>query len=183
MGITIHTKALDWECTPSLATLPCWMFDKDHHTTSLPPLSAMGHHVLWVPTAPHAASRLDHNKATKTNLAWPFGKLVSIDCNYVRETTYTIFFTVCQSFLRFCGRNVFTFYLSNPHESNEDRYMGTKANVVLMMPTRQVKRMLGLKMLWWSPSRRIVSTAMGCGSPGKSNPSSSSVHNKPALCN
>ncbi|KAL1342129.1 hypothetical protein HN51_028723 [Arachis hypogaea] len=87
------------------------------------------------------------------DLAWPFEKLEGLSEDDVRQTSYEIFFTACRSAPGFGGKHALTFY-SN-YESN-GAGEGGKGNQVVTKPTSRVKKMLGLKMLKRSPSRRMV---------------------------
>ncbi|XP_027364616.1 protein unc-13 homolog [Abrus precatorius] len=109
----------------------------------------------------HAQRRLDAAAAATDDLSWPFGKLSSLEADAVRETAYEIFFTSCRSSPGFGGRHALTFY-SN-HENGGE---GGKTNQVVTKPTSRVKRILGLKMLKRSPSRRMGNNG------GSSTPSS-----------
>ncbi|KAM7253397.1 hypothetical protein ACFE04_005173 [Oxalis oulophora] len=137
----------------------------------------------------YASSLCGPSSSFTTDLSWPFGKLDSLDADDIRETAYEIFFTSCRSSPGFGGRNNLTFYSSH-NDENGDRSggggngspgsvsgsgMGSpgSAGRVNMTPTSKVKRMLGLKMIKRSPSRRM-STGGSIG--GGSAPVSPSSH-------
>ncbi|KAK6929733.1 hypothetical protein RJ641_003827, partial [Dillenia turbinata] len=123
------------------------------------------------------------------DLAWPFGKLDSIDTDDIRETAYEIFFTACRSAPGFGGRNALTYYSSSPDDSSPvsgNAAVGgsgtgsgpmtlTRGNGVGMVVTSRVKRALGLKILKRSPSRRVSVGGNG------SNPSSPVAHGASGL--
>ncbi|TKY51841.1 DUF810 protein [Spatholobus suberectus] len=131
----------------------------------------MGHHSRRESYPSASSSRLDYHlhgsrrldAAAAAAISWPFGRLDGLDADDVRETAYEIFFTSCRSSPGFGGRHALTFY-SN-HESGGE---GGKPSQVVTKPTSRVKKMLGLKMLKKSPSRRM-------GSGGTSSTPSSPV--------
>uniref|UniRef100_A0A2C9UDY2 MHD1 domain-containing protein n=1 Tax=Manihot esculenta TaxID=3983 RepID=A0A2C9UDY2_MANES len=120
----------------------------------------------------------------EADLTWPFGDLVSLDREDIRETAYEVFYTACRSSPGFGGgRNAITFYSNHHHlhdavdsggsgstsgsgsvSSNGGRVGG--GSVVVTTPTSKIKRALGLKMLKRSPSRRMSSGASGGGGGG-----------------
>ncbi|KAG4997824.1 hypothetical protein JHK82_028596 [Glycine max] len=133
----------------------------------------MGHHTRRESYPSATSSRLDYNllsqrrldAASTVSLSWPFGKLDGLDADHVRETAYEIFFTSCRSSPGFGGRHALTFY-SNHENNNGGGGEGGKQNQVVTKPMSRVKKMLGLKMLKRSPSRRMATTG------GSSTPSS-----------
>ncbi|KAE9589767.1 hypothetical protein Lalb_Chr21g0312431 [Lupinus albus] len=111
----------------------------------------------------HQASRRhDLMVAEADDLAWPFERLTSLDDEEVRETAYEIFFTSCRSSPGFGGRHALTF--QSNHENNGSNGDGSgKLNQVVTKPTSRVKKVLGLKMLKRSPSRRMMSSIVSNG--------------------
>ncbi|KAK7393660.1 hypothetical protein VNO78_22221 [Psophocarpus tetragonolobus] len=109
----------------------------------------------------HSDSRILEliNKDETNNLVLPFDKLERLSQDDIRECAYEIFFTACRSSPGFGGRQPHSFYWNN--YENE-----AKSGNVVMSPKSKVKRVLGLKMLKRSPSRRMVSG----GSGGPSSP-------------
>ncbi|MED6131608.1 hypothetical protein PIB30_011207 [Stylosanthes scabra] len=97
------------------------------------------------------------------DLAWPFQRLEGLSEDDVRQTSYEIFFTACRSSPGFGGKHALTFY-SN-HDSNGG-VEGGKGNQVVTKPTSRVKKMLGLKMLKRSRSRRMVAAGIGVSTGG-----------------
>ncbi|CAJ1976524.1 unnamed protein product [Sphenostylis stenocarpa] len=129
----------------------------------------MGHHTRRESYPSTTSSRLDYHlhgqrRLDAAALSWPVGKLHGLDDDQVRETAYEIFFTSCRSSPGFGGRHALTFY-SN-HENNGGGGEGGKPTQVVTKPTSRVKKMLGLRMLKRSSSRRMV------GSGGSSTPTS-----------
>ncbi|KAK7356438.1 hypothetical protein VNO80_15710 [Phaseolus coccineus] len=129
----------------------------------------MGHHTRRESYPSATSSRLDYHLHSQRRLdtgalSLPFGNLYGLDDDQVRETAYEIFFTSCRSSPGFGGRHALTFY-SN-HESNASGGEGGKPSQVVTKPTSRVKKMLGLRMVKRSPSRRMVSNG------GSSTPSS-----------
>ncbi|KAL3507581.1 hypothetical protein ACH5RR_032963 [Cinchona calisaya] len=117
---------------------------------------------------------------TISDLAWPFGKLEGLNRDDFREAAYEIFFTSCRSSPGFGGRNAITYY--NPSDDKDGSGSGSgsgfgqpgspvKPPGVGMAVTSRVKRMLGLKMMRKSPSRRASSVG---GTPTSPNGGTSS---------
>ncbi|RDX70279.1 hypothetical protein CR513_50497, partial [Mucuna pruriens] len=141
----------------------------------------MGHHARRESYPSASSSRLDYQlhgqrRLDAVALSWPFGKLEGLDSDEVRETAYEIFFTSCRSSPGFGGRNALTFYSNYENNGAE----GGKPSQVVTKPTSRVKKMLGLKMLKRSPSRRMASTG-GSSMPSSpvANPGSPLSHTIP----
>ncbi|KAF2285532.1 hypothetical protein GH714_005341 [Hevea brasiliensis] len=135
---------------------------------------------------------------SETDLTWPFGDLIGIDRDDIRETAYEVFFTACRSSPGFGGgRNAITFYSTHHHlhdigdsgGSGSPSASGSGSSgggrmgsgpVVVMTPTSRIKRALGLKMLKRSPSRRMSSVAIGGGGGGGSGGSAPGSPNAPS---
>ncbi|KAF2314020.1 hypothetical protein GH714_021559 [Hevea brasiliensis] len=114
----------------------------------------------------------------ETDLTWPFGDLISLDRDDIRETAYEVFFTACRSSPGFGGgKNAIAFHSTHHHLHDVGDSGGSRSPsrsgsgsssggrvaggpVVVMTPTSRIKQALGLKMLKRSPSRRM-SSVMG----------------------
>lgn len=118
------------------------------------------------------------------DLEWPFEYLDGLDCDAIREAAYEIFFTACRSSPGFGGRNT---SMSSSHDhhgnvvdggGNESHGSGStngRVNGVVMTPTSNVKKALGLKMLKKSPSRRMSFIPTGYNGGGGMSGTSSFV--------
>ncbi|CAL0321156.1 unnamed protein product [Lupinus luteus] len=112
----------------------------------------------------HQASRRhDLMVAEVDDLSWPFERVTNLDDEEVRETAYEIFFTSCRSSPGFGGRHALTFQ-SNHENNGGNGDGGSKLNQVVTKPASRVKKVLGLKMLKRSPSRRMMSGSSGVSS-------------------
>ncbi|KAK7278503.1 hypothetical protein RJT34_23533 [Clitoria ternatea] len=137
----------------------------------------MGQHARHESYPSATSSRLDVRQTSQRRptdddaLSWPFGRLDALDADEVRETAYEIFFTSCRSSPGFGGgRHALTFH-SNHENNGEGGKVVTKA-------TSKVKKMLGLKVLKRSPSRRMI-TANNGGSSTPSSPTGSGGPSSP----
>lgn len=109
--------------------------------------------------------------AAVDDLAWPLERLPGLNDDEVRETAYEIFFTSCRSSPGFGGRQALTFYSNHENNVGGGGEGGAgKGNQVVTKPISRVKRMLGLKMLKRSPSRRMTAGSSGGGSSTPSSP-------------
>lgn len=135
------------------------------------------------------------SSSANIDLAWPFGKLETIDQDEIRETAYEIFFTSCRSSPGFGGRNALMFYSSHETQQNHHGDEGSSGGLssqtpgspsrranhgAVNAPSSRVKRALGLKMVKRPQHTRRMSMSSlnfssdgGGGSSPSSSPSSS----------
>ncbi|TYH82466.1 hypothetical protein ES332_D02G062600v1 [Gossypium tomentosum] len=131
------------------------------------------------------------SSSANIDLAWPFGKLETIDHDDIRETAYEIFFTSCRSSPEFGGRNALMFYSSHENQHNHHGDEGSSGGLssqgpgspsrranhgAVNAPSSRVKRALGLKMVKRPQHTRRMSMSSlnfsSDGGGGSSSPSS-----------
>ncbi|KAK7391643.1 hypothetical protein VNO78_20060 [Psophocarpus tetragonolobus] len=100
-----------------------------------------------------------------SSLSCPFPKLHAFHPDQIRETAYEIFFTCCRSSPGFGGRHALTFYSNHDTGAGAPTGDVVKPTQVVTTPTSRVKKMLGLKMLKRSPSRRMSNSSSSPSSP------------------
>nr|XP_043611336.1 protein unc-13 homolog [Erigeron canadensis] len=99
------------------------------------------------------------------DLSFPFGNIDGLDHDDLRMTAYEVFFTACRSSPGFGTHTAVTLYLSDngehrPGSPGSPGSPRSPRNGVGMSVTSRTKRVLGLKMLKRTPTRRSNS----CGS-------------------